>query len=350
MQNSNWLDFLKTQGAQFIDGVAVDFGNTATELVAARDSTVLCDLSQFATLRVSGEDAQSFLQNLCSNDIKAITPNLAQFNSLNTAKGRVLATFLIWQNGTDYFLHLPNALLATIQKKLSMYVLRSKVKIEDVSSQLVSLGISGKEAESILKNHLNVPQNSNLAVAQNIATNIIRIGQARFQINTTIEVAIELWKKLGTHAQKVGSPCWDWLNIRDGMPAILPPTQEQFVLQMLNLDLLGGVSFKKGCYPGQEIVARMHYLGKLKQRTFLAHLESDVAPQPNDTLYSDDYSGQSSGNIVNAALAPNGGYDVLASLHINTVINLHDVHWKMPNGNVLKFQQLPYSFPTEKAG
>lgn len=350
MHNSGWQTFLETQGAQIGDGVTQYFGDVNAEIICARDNTVLCDLSQYGILKVSGEDSQSFLQNLCSNDIKAINPNLAQLNSLNTAKGRVLATFLIWQNGIDYFLQLPYGLLASIQKKLSMYVLRSKVKVEDVSSQIVCLGISGKEAEALLKNLLDLPQNSNLAVAQNAATSIIHIGQKRFQINTTPELAIELWKQLSTHARKVGSPCWDWLNIRDGVPVILPPTQEQFVLQMLNLDILNGVNFKKGCYPGQEIVARMHYLGKLKQRTFIAHVESEFAPQPNDPLFSDDFAGQSSGNIVNATLAPNGGYDVLASLHINTVKSLLDVHWKTPDGAVLKFQELPYSFSTEKAG
>src|SRR5487761_2749401 len=130
MHNSNWHTFLEAQGARIDGGEMRHFGALSDELIAARDNTVLCDLSQFGILKVSGEDAQSFLQNLCSNDIKAITPNLAQLNSLNTAKGRAMATFLIWQNGTDYFLQLHNSLLATIQKKLSMYVLRSKVKIE----------------------------------------------------------------------------------------------------------------------------------------------------------------------------------------------------------------------------
>ncbi len=350
MHKSNWLTFLETQGAHIKEGVVQHFGDSNTEIISTRDNISLCDLSQFGIIKVSGEDAQAFLQNLCSNDIKAITPVLAQLNSLNTAKGRVLATFLIWQNGNDYFLQLPDTLLAAIQKKLSMYVLRSKVKIEDVNAHFVSLGLSGNEAEALLKNQLNVPQESTLSVMQNGASSVIRMGHERFQIITTPDLAIELWKQLSTHVRIVGSPCWDWLNIREGIPVIQLPTQEQFVLQMLNLDILNGVNFKKGCYPGQEIVARMHYLGKLKQRTFLAHVESEIAPQPNDTLYSNDFPGQSSGNIVNAALAPTGGYDVLASLHINTVKNLHEVHWKTPDGAVLKLLELPYSFPTEKAG
>jgi folate-binding protein YgfZ len=349
MHNPDWLTFLETQGAQIKDGITQRFGLASEEILSARDNTVLCDLSQFGILKVSGEDAQSFLQNICSNDVKAINSNLAQLNSLNTAKGRVLATFLLWQNGSDYFLHLPHELLASIQKKLLMYVLRSKVKVEDVSTQWVSLGLSGKEAGALLKSPLNVPQETILAVAQNATTSTIRVGNDRFLIITSCETAIELWQQLGAHAIKVGSPCWDWLNIRAGIPVIQPPTQEQFVLQMLNLDILNGVSFKKGCYPGQEIVARMHYLGKLKQRTFFAHVESDLAPQPNDSLYSDDFPGQSSGNIVNSAFAPHGGYDVLATLHTGSVKAQQQVHWKTPDGTVLNFGELPYSFPPEKA-
>jgi folate-binding protein YgfZ len=349
MHNSDWQTFLETQGAQIEDGVAQDFGAVADERIATRDGTVLCDLSQFGILKVSGEDAQSFLHNLCSNDIKAITPNLAQLNSLNTAKGRVLATFLVWQNGAEYFLHLPISLLTPIQKKLSMYVLRAKVKIEDVSSQHICFGLAGKEAETLLSACVGTLPQTALAVEHNAASSIIRLGHERFQINTTPEHAVALWQQLSAQARPVGSPCWDWLNIRAGIPVILPATQEQFVLQMLNLDLLGGVSFKKGCYPGQEIVARMHYLGKLKQRTFLAHVASDVAPQPNDALYSDDFAGQSSGNILNSAPAPQGGYDVLATLQISSVADSQIVHWKTPDGIALALQAVPYDVPTQKA-
>jgi folate-binding protein YgfZ len=348
MHNSNWQAFLETQGARIEDGIAQDFASVVNDPVTA-ENTVLCDLSQFSILKVSGDDAQSFLHSLCSSDIKTITPDLAQLSSLNTAKGRVIATFLIWQNGADYFLHLPSALLASVQKKLSMYVLRAKVKIEDVSTQHICLGLSGKEAGALLQASIGLFPQTPLGKEQNAATSVIRIGHERFQINTTPELAAELWQQLSAQALPVGSPYWDWLNIRAGIPVILPTTQEQFVLQMLNLDILGGVSFKKGCYPGQEIVARMHYLGKLKQRTFLAHVAGNAMPQPNDALYSDDYPGQSSGSILNAAAAPQGGYDVLATLHISSVTDSRVVHWKTPEGAVLSFQNLPYDFPQEKA-
>lgn len=352
MLNPTWQTFLAQQGAQIQDGVVQHFGDAPSERIATRDSTVLCDLGQFGILKISGDDAQSFLQNLCSSDLKAVTPQLAQLGSLNTAKGRVIATFLVWQSGTDYFLHLPQSLLAPIQKKLAMYVLRAKVKIEDASTQQVCIGIAGKDAAALLQASIGELPQAPLGLVVHTHASIMRSGADRFQINTTPEHAAMLWQKLSASspagkggAIPVGSPCWDWLNIRAGIPVVLPATQEQFVLLMLNLDILGGVSFKKGCYPGQEIVARVHHLGKLKQRTFLAHVASDAAPQANDPLYSDDYAGQSSGNILNVAPAPQGGYDVLATLHISTVQEARSVHWNTPDGATLDFQALPYSLP-----
>lgn len=335
------------------------FGDAAAERLAARDGTVLCDLGQFGLLKVSGDEAQSFLQNLLSNDIKAVTPGQAQLSSLNTAKGRVLATLLVWQTGADYYLQLPAALLAPIQKKLTMYVLRAKVRIEDASNKLVCLGISGTNCAALIKEHVTTqlppelydvePVSHQGGIGPNPHFTIIRLGENRFQIITATEHAPALWQKLNAGARAAGSPCWDWLNIRAGIPVVLPATQEQFVLQMLNLDILGGVSFKKGCYPGQEIVARMHYLGKLKQRTYLAHIASNVAPQPNDPLYNDGDASQSNGNILNAAPAPQGGYDVLATLY-SSVKEAHVVHWQSPQGAVLNFETPPYPFPAESGG
>ena len=115
--------------------------------------------------------------------------------------------------------------------------------------------------------------------------------------------------------------------------------------QMTNFDLVGGVNFKKGCYPGQEIVARMQYLGKLKRRMYLAHIDGNEAPRPGDELFSaDDMEGQASGLIVNATPAPNGGYDVLAVVRIFSR-ETQTVHWKSPQGVVLQFLPLPYPLP-----
>jgi folate-binding protein YgfZ len=381
----DWQIFLMQHGATLVSGVAHRFGDAAAELNATAQNTVLCDLSQFGTLRVSGDEAQSFLQNLLSNDIREVSTTRAQLSSFNAAKGRVLATMLIWRDGDDYLLQLPHTLAEAIRKKLSMYVLRAKVKITDASDEIISLGLSGANAQEILHEQFGELPQEQLAltvrpdpstvlrtkglvegedsISEKASTgtartdilidSMLRISDTRLQINTTAQHAPALWEILSRHAQPVGSGCWDWLNIRSGIPVILPQTQEQFVAQMVNFDLIGGVNFKKGCYPGQEIVARMQYLGKLKRRMYLAHLNSSDIPQAGDELFSADdekqlsrhrMEGQACGMIVNAAPAPSGGYDVLATVQIASR-ETQAVHWKSLQGEELQFLPLPYSLP-----
>jgi folate-binding protein YgfZ len=342
--NPDWQNFLTAQGAQIQDGVVQHFGDAAAERIATRDGSVMCDLSQFGIIKVSGEEAKGFLHNLFSSDVNALTPQHTLPSSLNTAKGRALATFLIWRNETEYFLHLPQSLLAPIQKKLSMFVLRSKVKIENASDNIVCLGLSGANTAALLQQLFPVLPQNPLDIVYHEDTGLIRLGADRFQLNTTPQRAPALWQRLDTDAKPVGSSCWDWLNIRAGIPVILPQTQEAFVPQMANLDLIGAVNFKKGCYPGQEIVARMQYLGKNKRRMYLAHVESDAAPQAGDDLFSMEMEGQSCGTVVNAQAAPGGGYDLLAVIQIAS----HDafpVHLGELKGARLQFQPLPYPLP-----
>jgi tRNA-modifying protein YgfZ len=346
--NQDWQNFLTAQGARIQDGVVQDFGDAAAERAATRDGTVLCDLSQFGVIKASGEEAQHFLQNLLSSDVNAVTPALAQFSSFNTAKGRALATLLIWQSGADYLLQLPRELVAPIQKKLSMYVLRAKVRVGNANDEIVSLGLSGPDAAALVKEVvgpfseavMGVTSGAHSDAPQSHVT-VIRLGDQRFQINVAAGHAADLWKKLSGGARPAGSPCWDWLNIRAGIPVILPETQEAFVPQMANLDLIGAVNFKKGCYPGQEIVARMQYLGKNKRRMYLAHTFSEHAPQPGDELFSAEMEGQACGTVVNARTAPGGGYDLLAVVQIASH-DAYPVHLGALTGARLEFQPLPY--------
>jgi folate-binding protein YgfZ len=333
---SNWKDYLINQGAIVTDEVVCDFGVAAD----IRTDTVLADLSQFGTLRVTGEDAQSFLQNLLSNDIREVSPTQAQFSSFNSAKGRMLATFLISRAGDDYLLQLPASLTEAMRKKLSMYVLRAKVKITDISNELIILGISGPAAQRTLQAQGWALPESVLGTSQNPSASVIKYSDTRYQLNVHPEQAEALWLSLSSQATPVGSGSWDWLNIRAGLPVILPSTQEQFVPQMANFDLIGGINFKKGCYPGQEIVARMHYLGKLKRRMYLAH--ADGTAKAGDELYGTDPAGQSCGMIANAAAAPQGGYDVLAVIQSESH-EANAVH--LSSGVQLQFEALPYSLP-----
>jgi folate-binding protein YgfZ len=174
---------------------------------------------------------------------------------------------------------------------------------------------------------------------------VIRLAGDRYQVVAAREKAQALLASLASGTEKAGSDYWNWLDIRAGVPVILPATQEQFVPQMVNLDLIGGVSLEKGCYPGQEIVARMHYRGTLKQRMYLANIAGIDLAQPGDKLYSPDFGDQACGTVVNAARSLEGGCDLLAVIQIASAIK-GDVHWKAQNGPALKFLLLPYTIPS----
>lgn len=341
--NQNWQNFLSTQGAHLQDGITQHFGDAAAERITTRDGTVRCDLSQFGLLKVSGDDAQSFLQNLLSNDIREVTSNRAQLSSFNNAKGRMLASMLIWRDGNDYVLQLHHSLCEPICKKLSMYVLRSKVKIVDVSNELVCIGVAGAGAFKTLQAIYPALTQQSMEVATQGEDNILCRDALRFQITTTPQRAIELWQTISA-LRAVGSPCWDWLDIRAGVPFVQAATLEAFVPQMLNFEVIGGVNFKKGCYPGQEVVARMHYLGKPKRRMYLAHLDEITEVKVGDALFSTVAEEQSCGTVVDAQPAPDGGIDLLAVVQ-SASRESSTVHLEKMDGARIHFLTLPYLLP-----
>jgi len=141
-------------------------------------------------------------------------------------------------------------------------------------------------------------------------------------------------------APNASPDAWELASIRAGVPVITAATQEAFVPQMANFDLVGGVSFKKGCYPGQEIVARTQYRGGLKRRMALAHVEGSERPVPGQSVYSGAFGDQSAGTIVNAAPAPEGGFDTLVVAQIES-IERGDLRWKTPDGPRLEVRSHP---------
>jgi folate-binding protein YgfZ len=343
--NPDWQNFLLQHNAVIAQGIAQHFGDNTSELCATTTETVVCDLSQFGLLRVSGEEAQAFLQNLLSNDIREVDATNAQLSSLNSAKGRMLASLLVWRDGADFMLQLPGSLAEPICKKLSLYVLRAKVKISDASNDVIALGIAGASAQEVLNKQFAELPASPYSGLTSASGYVLKINDMRYQVFANPSQAQMLWDALCHHTRPVGSSSWDWLNIRSGIPIILPQTQEQFVAQMVNFDVLGGINFKKGCYPGQEIVARTHYLGKLKRRMYLAHLDTTETPQAGDELFSADMEGQASGIIANVVAAPEGGYDMLTVVQMAS-LQTHPIHWRSLQGAALQFLPLPYLIPT----
>lgn len=325
-----WQHQLETLGATITDGVAQHFGDPAKELTAAENSTVIADLSHFGLIEVSGVDALSFLQGQLTQDVAKITSERAAFAGHCSPKGRLLAHFLAWKSGESYFLQLPHELIEPIQKRLKMYVLRSKVVLTDVSSSHIRFGLGGANTESVIASVFGNLPTQPLDIVRTTRGSIIALPNGGYQILVAGN-AIELWQTIAKSATPVGAAVWRWLQIRAGIPEIYLATQEQFVPQMVNDDLIGAVSFQKGCYTGQEIVARLHYLGKAKRRMVGAHLESPESPQPGDSIYGKKLEGQAIGMVVDAAPAPSGGWDLLISIPVDE--NAEPTHYfKTQNG------------------
>ena len=328
---NSWQLTLESLGATLTDGVVQHFGDPSRELAAVASEIVLADLSHLGVIQVSGADALAFLQGQLTQDVAKITTEHAAFAGFCSPKGRLLAHFLAWKSGDDYFLQLPRELLEPMQKRLKMYVLRSKVVLTDVSNSIVRLGVAGANAASLIKDTFGVIPLQSMEIASTPIGTIIALPNIRFEILAPSD-ALMLWQTLAQHAQPVGESVWRWMQIHAGIPEIYAATQEQFVPQMVNDDLIGAVSFQKGCYTGQEIVARMHYLGKAKRRMVGAHLAiADAAPQPGDAVYGEKLQGQAIGMVVNAAAAPHGGWDMLISIPVEE--NTDSAHYfKLQNG------------------
>lgn len=335
-----WTDFLATRGARCNDAAVTDFGDAPAELAAAANTTVLADLSHYGLIGFSGEDAKDFLHGQITNDLRALSEQQAVFAGYLSAKGRMLANFLVMKRADNLLVMLPASLREVIQKRLSMFILRSQVKARDASDEWLRLGISGAQARDLLAKALGiVPPASIMAMAHAEQAFVLCLGADRFDVFVAPAAAEALWDQLAAGARPVGAPAWDWLLVNAGIPAVLPQTQDHFVPQMANMEILGGVSFNKGCYPGQEIVARSQYLGKVKRRLYLAHLDSEA--QPGDELYAPEPADQAAGLIANAARAPGGGWDVLA-VALTPSVEAGDVRLKSRDGSALKFRPLPY--------
>ena len=334
-----WISSLAAQGLA-ADGSS--FGAAVDELVAARDGAVVAPLNDLGLIRASGADAADFLHNLLTNDIKGVTPGGARFAGLCTAKGRLLALFLIWRDGDDFLLMLPRDILPAILKKLSMYVLRSKVKLTDATAERALIGYSAAAAASpIVALGQSVADLPRFGVAAIEGGQAIRLDDSRWLLALDATTAGARWQHLVTSARPVGLAAWQWLEIAAGQPRVVAATQESFVPQMLNMELpaVAGVSFTKGCYPGQEIVARTQYLGKIKRRTYRARLATAVTAGTH--VYAPETGEQHCGEVVSTAPSPAGGFECLVCVQIGAV-EAGDVHVGAPDGERLEFLPLPY--------
>ena len=314
---------------------------TDPELAAARSGSVLASLSHLGALQFSGEDAEPFLQGQLTCDVTSIGSSRSTHGAYCSPKGRMLANFLLWQEEVGFFMVLSRDIVAAVQKRILTFVLRSRVKVSDVSDSVVLHGAAGPQADGALRDVFGDfrVEPSGIRRKDGIGT-AIRLADGRFMLASTVSSALALRQELAGPLTPVGPRAWRWLDIRNGVPLVTVATQDRLVPQMVNLEILGGVSFDKGCYTGQEIVARAQHLGKVKRRLFLANVAADASP--GDDLFSEDLGDQASGLVVNAQSSPYGGCDLLAAVQSESR-ERSAVHLRSLDGPGLTFLALPYT-------
>ncbi|MHB8549362.1 MAG: CAF17-like 4Fe-4S cluster assembly/insertion protein YgfZ [Acidiferrobacterales bacterium] len=348
-----WQDFLRGVGAVLADDKVAHFEDPQSELRRAAGGDVMADLSHLSLIAADGEEAGSFLQAQLSNDIRLVTATHSELAAYCSPQGRMFAIFRVLMRDGFHFLQLPSSLMETTLKRMKMFILRAKVKLADADADWVRVGVSGPNAMTILSDAgLVFPDAANDCMTNGGITVLRLAGPTpRFEIIGCNEAMQRLWTQLRARLAPVGASAWSWLDIAAGLPVVLPGTVEQFVPQMANLDLVGGINFKKGCYPGQEIVARMHYLGRLKQRMIRARVATAKRPEPGTPVYAPDFVGQSAGTVVDAQPGPDDGFELLAVVQISS-IRKGEFHLDSPTGPKLQRLELPYSIEpvSETAG
>lgn len=346
MTETNWQTNLEKQGAVYKEDAIQHYGDAASELGATTNSNTLCDLSHLGLISLSGEDATTFLQGQVTNDVNQLNGSNAHFSGYCSPKGRMLALFLAFSHNEHLYLQLSQPILAPIMKRLKMYVMRSKVEINDVSNDILRFGVNGPDATDVISKALGSRPEKDYALVAIDHGAVIKLpsinGHSRYEVLIDAAYALDTWNVLKTNCTPVGKPCWDWLDIQTGLPEVGVNTQEQFVPQMLNLDLLNGINFKKGCYTGQEIVARTHYLGSVKRRTYLANMTSIDTPSAGDKVV--DQAASEVGQIVKAAPNLAGGFDLLIEVRIEAK-QTGNIFW---NTHPVTFGTLPYLVEDEK--
>ncbi len=342
--NPNWRTRLEQSGAAIRHGRVAHYGTPDTEAQAAVSEDIVCDLSQLGVILASGPDVTAFLQGQFTANLTRLEDTRCRLAGYCSPKGRLLACLRVWRHGPDWSLQLPVELLESVRRRLSLFVLRAVVELRPSGEERARLGLGGPGIPALLRETLgDAPQSVDQVVhLESLA--IIRLAGTlpRFELSGPVDRIQELWPRFTTAARPVGIDAWELTEIHAGLPEIYPATQDSFVPQMVNLDLLGGIDFDKGCYVGQEIVARTHYLGRLKRRMYRIRIDSGQCPRPGEELFAPDQDDQPVGRIVRAAPGPDGGFETLAVIAIESA---DDPAARLSLGNAIPVERLSLPYP-----
>ncbi|MEO8807735.1 MAG: folate-binding protein, partial [Burkholderiaceae bacterium] len=294
-------------------------------------------LTHLGVIGARGADAAKFLQGQLTNDVVTLGTAKARLAGFCSAKGRLQASFIIASAAADEFtLVCAASVLPATLKRLSMFVLRAQCKLRDATAEAPLWGLVGDTASAQVgdlpvwgRREGAGAVTIRLPDAAGVARCIV-IGPSEEQVAAWFPAPLDLWR---------------WLEVQSGVPTIEAATVEQFVPQMLNYEIVGGVDFQKGCYPGQEIVARSQYRGTIKRRMFL--FDVDVAASPGQEVFHDADTSQPAGMVVNAAPRPVGaGWSALVEVKL-AALDAGTLHLGAPDGASLRLGTLPYTIAAD---
>ena len=296
--NPDWRAFLVEQNAVIDNRAPAGFDEYDSR-------GMLCDLSDRGLIVISGADAVNFMQGQFTTNVNLVSSAQGQLSAWCSPKGRVLAIFTLVKQAQRYLLMLAAELSPTISQRLKHYVLRSRVEIEDLTEgEPICIGCQGQSTVEILERECGgAPAKPYGVFHAASGVTIVRTfaSAPRFEILGSARELSHLWIALSESARVVGNPAWSVSDILAGVPQVYRDTADEYLPQMLNLELIGSVDFDKGCYAGQEIVARAHYRGKIKRRMYLGDIKSATAPSRGTRLVSSESNGeQALGHIVRA--------------------------------------------------
>ncbi len=290
-------------------------------------------LNHLGIIKVAGDDAAKFIHGQLSQDFSLLDLRTARLAAFCSAKGRMQASFIGFKlSATEILLVCSLDILAPTLKRLSMFVLRAKAQLSDVSTQYAIYGLAGSATQSIAEN-----AHSAWAKADIDDHTVVNLYPAE-------KAARQLWIGPADTPRPPGPAMdptlWLWSEVRSGVATVSAPVVEAFVPQMLNYESIGGVNFKKGCYPGQEVVARSQFRGTLKRRSFIVHTSAAMAA--GDAVYASDDDAQPVGTIVQSAPAPSGGFDAILSAQLSAV-EAGQLHLGSSTGDAVNVLPLPYA-------
>jgi len=271
-------------------------------------------LNKTSTIKVEGDDRVQFLQGQLTQDINLISQNKALYAGFCNPRGRVLAFMLCYLNHESIHIQIDSSVQEFILQKLRMYILRSKVSLNLVNETFTCIGFVGSKA--LLAKKIQPPKNY-LDIIQSDGIMIMRLGidDDRYQLMGETSKINDFMKLNFSEYSSMSFDDWNNLNILDGIPEIYPTTQEAFIPQSLNMDLIEGINFNKGCYTGQEIVARTHYLGRVKRRMYRAFIKSQVDLNPGDQILNKN--GEEIGQLVRSAKQNGDKTNMLIELRVD---------------------------------